>query len=53
MRYDGLLETLVPDDVRTEPVFTNYRLSVKTAYFNQHFRRVTEAPPGGQRPILG
>ena len=40
VRYDGLLETLVPADVRAEPRFTNYSLSLKTAYFNQHFRRV-------------
>ena len=46
VRYDELLETLVPDDVRAEPVFTNYHLSVKTAYFNQHFRCVTAAPAG-------
>lgn len=29
-----------------EPVFTNYHLSVKTAYFNQHFRRVRDTAGG-------
>ena len=40
LRYDELLETLVPADVRAEPRFTNYSLSIPTAYFNQHFWRV-------------
>jgi hypothetical protein len=41
VRYEELLETLVPEDIREEPRFSNYTLSVKTGYFNQHFRRVS------------
>lgn len=40
LRYDELLATLVPADVRAEPRFTNYSLSIKTAYFNKRFWRV-------------
>jgi hypothetical protein len=40
VRYDELLATLVPADVREEPRFTNYSLSIKTADFNQNFWRV-------------
>jgi len=46
VRYDELLEMLVPADIRGEPVFTNYHLSVKTEYFNQHFRRVADSAGG-------
>ncbi|HVG44062.1 MAG TPA: hypothetical protein VM890_05005 [Longimicrobium sp.] len=46
LRYDELLARLVPDDVRAEPRFANYSLMVKTAYFNQHFRRVADSAGG-------
>lgn len=40
LRHDELLATLVPADVRAEPRFDSYSLSIPTAYFNQHFWRV-------------
>lgn len=40
LRCDALLETLVPADVRAEPRFDSYSLSIPTAYFSQHFWRV-------------
>ena len=43
LRYGELLPSLVPDDVRGEPRFTNYSVMVKTADFNRHFRRVADA----------
>ncbi len=43
LRYDQLQDSLVPADVRSTPRYTNYALSVKTAYFNEHFRLVEDA----------
>jgi hypothetical protein len=43
LRYDELQRGLVPADVRREPRYTNYALSVRTAYFNEHFRLVEDA----------
>jgi hypothetical protein len=42
LRYDELHESLVPADVRREPRYTSYSLSVKTAYLNEHFRLVED-----------
>ncbi|MEW6126852.1 MAG: hypothetical protein AB1757_07415 [Acidobacteriota bacterium] len=43
LRYGELQGGLVPADVLREPLYTNYALSVKTAYFNAHFRLVEDA----------
>jgi len=37
VRHVDLLASLVPEDVRREPLYTGYVLSVKTAYFNKYF----------------
>ena len=42
LRYDELHDSLVPPDVRSAPRYTNYALSVKTAYFNERFRLVED-----------
>lgn len=41
LRHDELLATLVPADVRAAPRFDSYTLSIPTAYFNQHFWRIS------------
>jgi hypothetical protein len=46
VRYEELLEALVAAEVRAVPSFTRYSLSVKTGYFNQHFRRVADTAGG-------
>jgi hypothetical protein len=43
LRYEKLLEALVAAEVRAVPSFTRYSLPAKTAYFNQHFRRMDPA----------
>lgn len=42
VRYDELHDNLVPREVRRTPRYTNYALSVKTEYFNKHFRLVED-----------
>ncbi|MGA3285286.1 MAG: hypothetical protein ABSD57_12625 [Verrucomicrobiota bacterium] len=42
VRYDDLHVGFVPEDVRHEPLYTGYVLSVKTAYFNQHFKLIED-----------
>jgi hypothetical protein len=42
VRYDELQAMLVPLDIRETPRFKQYLLSVKTAYFYEHFRHVED-----------
>jgi len=41
VRYEELHHSLVPLDIRNTPRYKEYILSVKSAYFYQHFRLIT------------
>jgi len=43
VRYEELHDRLVPLDIRDTPRYKEYRLSVKTGYFYEHFRLVEDA----------
>ncbi len=43
LRYQELQDTIVAPRVRANPRYSDYALYAKTAYFNQHFRRVKRA----------
>ena len=42
LRYDGLHESIVPEDIRRKPGYNGYLLDVRVGYFNEHFRLVED-----------
>lgn len=50
LRYDVLHASIIPEETRKTPRYTNYCLWTKTTYFNRHFRLVAESRRAAAEP---
>ncbi len=51
VRYAELHDCLVPPDIRDTPRYKEYRLSVKTGYFYEHFRLIEDVAQPTSRAL--